>query len=281
MITLRVSLFASCVLTLSAAACSSRTITITVPAEAGASTATDTVGNQVAPVTDAGARSDGGASVESDSGAKRDATSTKDSSTATACGPVAVPTPSSPNPAYKPYLKQAACTSAQIQSFYTACVDANATSATCQNWQTSSPACGACILTAGTDASWGPILLIGNGDTPFNVAGCFGLTLNEGVSTTGCGAARWAFDRCLRSSCPVSSCFADPSNPTVQEEQDYEACRELAAQTTCAPVVAQVDTKCAALSSEAGAAALRVNCPLDGTLEQFSVGIATAFCGGL
>jgi hypothetical protein len=128
-------------------------------------------------------------------------------------------------------------------------------------------------------------VIIGRGDAPFNVAGCFGLSLNEGTSTTGCGGARWAFDRCLRAACPVANCFADVNNPTSAEEQAYEACRQAAADENtgvCRLAVADLTTKCAALDLDSSSSVVNQNCPLGSnvTLRQFTVAITRAFCGG-
>jgi hypothetical protein len=165
--------------------------------------------------------------------ARLDAPTTSDGG---ACVPQAVANPLAPVPAYKPYAKLAACTEAQLTAFYTACVDDNATAATCTTWENdvNNRGCESCLITPATSASWGPFVTIALRDIPFNIAGCFGITLDEGTSTTGCGAARWALDRCQRAACPQANCCADPSNPTPAEELAYEQCRTAALSTACA-----------------------------------------------
>jgi hypothetical protein len=148
---------------------------------------------------------------------------------------------------------------------------------------TANASCDACLITPGTAAAWGPIVQVGSGDAPFNIAGCFGLVLNEGASTTGCGAARWAFDRCLQSSCAIDTCCADPQNCTATEDQAYSDCRAaaFASGAPCESAANDLDAKCSALDNDAAAALLARDCPLDGnaTLQQFTLGITGAFCG--
>lgn len=201
-----------------------------------------------------------------------------------ACVPQAVANPLVAVPAYKPYAKLAACTDAQLTSFYTACVDANATSTTCAAWENDAgnSACDSCIVTPGTNAGWGPFVVIALRDIPFNIAGCFGITLNEGTSTTGCGAARWTLDRCQRAACPMANCFADPNNPTPAEQQAYEQCRTAALTTSCAAPAQDMDTKCAALGLDSATPLTNQTCPLGANvpLQQLTLAITRTFCGG-
>jgi hypothetical protein len=261
-----VGMFAAGGLVVASAAtgCSSKTEVIVAPNEGG--------------VTEGG----GGTDARPDR-----VTSSGDGSTNDAgpCTPQAVAKPTEPTPAYKPYRKEAACSDAQLQGFYTACVDDNATSATCQSWEDNNPACDACLITPGTAANWGPIIGIGRGDAPFNIAGCFGITLNEGASTTGCGAARWAFDRCLRSACPLANCFADINNTTQAEEAAYQQCTNDAADENtgvCKAATVALNTACAALDNDAMAAVLDQNCALGDnvSLHDFTIAITRTFCGG-
>ena len=57
------------------------------------------------------------------------------------------------------------CTNAQIQGFYTNCVDSAATNMTCTNWTNmgadaagSNKDCGACVYTQSTANSYGPVV---------------------------------------------------------------------------------------------------------------------------
>lgn len=201
------------------------------------------------------------------------------------CSPQTVANPLQPTPAYKPYLRQAVCDSAQLEAFYTSCVADTATSQTCSAWEQNAAnnSCNACLITQATANEWGPIVAVAQRDLPFNIAGCFGITLNEGSSTTGCGAARWAFDRCLRSACPVANCCADPANCTPAEEQAFTDCRAnaFAAGGPCETASTDLNQKCTGLDTEAGQAALNQNCPLGDnvTLHDFTVAITNAFCG--
>ena len=200
------------------------------------------------------------------------------------CSPQAVANPTGPTPAYRPYLRVNACTPLQLQAFYTACVDAAATRKTCTDWQNDSAnrTCGACVLTDSALSLWGAIVSVGPRDAPFNIGGCFGITLNEGANTAGCGAARWALDRCLLAACPIANCAIDPASPTPNEDVAYKACREAAPQSTCAPAANDLSTKCAALNGDASAALIEQNCPLSDTvtLREFTLAITATFCGG-
>lgn len=198
-----------------------------------------------------------------------------------ACTPQAVANPLTPTPAYKPYLKSPVCTTTQISDYYEACYGANASQTTCTNWENANTACDECLNTPASAAQWGETVLISNTDFPDNYGGCFGIVLNEGASTTGCGAARWAYDRCLVAACPDTACFADPANPTTAEQQAYDQCTTDAEAGPCKPAVDALNTKCAALDNDATAAVLEAACGIsESTYKAQLLKMAATFCGG-
>ena len=108
--------------------------------------------------------------------------------------PVLLGDPLAPVPAYKVPLRASVCSEAQLAAFTAACVVASATSGSCQAWEsdTANTACDRCLITPASDPAWGPILMVGHADVPFNLAGCYAVVAGEAASTSGCGAGRWA-----------------------------------------------------------------------------------------
>lgn len=199
------------------------------------------------------------------------------------CGPQAVVNPTSPIPAYKPYQRQAVCSSAQMAAAYDACVGPNGNQTACTAWgnDPNNVACGACVFTPATAAGFGPVVAIVSRDTPLNMAGCLGIVLNEGASVTGCGAAQWAFDRCVRSACPAANCCADTASCTPAEKTALDVCKQAsyAAGGPCEGTAIDLSTKCAALTTDAGAAESSCGTGATTSERDRALAIMSTFCG--
>lgn len=146
-----------------------------------------------------------------------------------ACRPVL--TSFTPSP-YKPPRRQVgACTSVQASDLEDCMVNGNQSK--CQLFQNDPQyqACEACALSQDTDPQWGPIVMTSTNVFP-NDPGCYGLSLGEGTSTTGCGAAMRAFEECADVAC--QGCPLSMPQPTPNEMMDYDNCRNDAANTVCA-----------------------------------------------
>src|SRR5262245_6606605 len=118
------------------AGCSSTTTTTPGAAPGAACTANGEcasglcVQNVCAASGDSGVATDGKATDS-----KPDKVSSGDTGQTGDCSPQAVTNPGTPTPPYKAYLKTPACTTTQLSTFYTACVDDNATTTTCGAWE--------------------------------------------------------------------------------------------------------------------------------------------------
>jgi hypothetical protein len=157
-----------------------------------------------------------------------------------ACRPVL--TSFTPSP-YKPPRRQVgACTSALASDLEDCLVNGNQTK--CQLFQTDPQyqACATCAITQDTDPQWGPVVVTSTAMFP-NDPGCYGLSLGEGTSTTGCGASMRAFEECTDVAC--RSCPLSLPQPTPSEMTDYDDCRNDAASTVCAAHATNATRLCA------------------------------------
>ncbi len=137
--------------------------------------------------------------------------------------PVAQVTPIGP--------KAGKCPAADTTAFVTACLSANATSSTCQAWQTaektSNANCLSCVFTQTTGTGWGPLVCDNNG-CKLNVPGCLDLALGQqsqenSTSTGSCGDHLSASYGCQDTACAsctgtdFSTCVNDAVAGAVQE----------------------------------------------------------------
>jgi hypothetical protein len=203
------------------------------------------------------------------------------------CRPRPVAQPFEPTRAYRPPLDVAVCTDAQIDDFIVKCLASRTASVSVCNTWTRNPAnapCFDCVMTPTTDAKWGPFLSSSGRDGIWNAAGCYAITLGEGESNTGCGAAFWVFQECMVQSCHMEDCAADINEPNEVELQNYDDCSTAAqaAGGPCHEVVTISNAKCSALNPD-GAPRPEVtkNCaPGYASFTVFARAIITTFCGG-
>jgi hypothetical protein len=167
---------------------------------------------------------------------------------------------------------QGACSAMQIAEFYSDCVALGTTTASCAPYRGSTApsankACAACLLTSATDVKWGP-LVIANGTTSVNVAGCMEL-LDPGAGLT-CAKSYQAALICEQTACSNLCPSENPAGIPYGPE-----CEQVAAMYGC-KTWADASDACAAAEADGGAAAF---CLQAQTFEDFYANIAPLFCG--
>jgi hypothetical protein len=119
--------------------------------------------------------------------------------------------------------KAGKCPAADTTAFVTACLSANATSSTCQAWQTaektSNANCLSCVFTQTTGTGWGPLVCDNNG-CKLNVPGCLDLALGQqsqenSTSTGSCGDYLSASYGCQDTAC--ASCTGTDFSTCVND----------------------------------------------------------------
>jgi len=140
-----------------------------------------------------------------------------------------------PPPFVPPNPPQMKCDSAAIQGYYDNCLGAMATNMKCTAFRNSNMACATCLMSAKTDASWGP-LVYDNGAPGCNVAGC--VDLKGGGD---CAAALEALHACQDAAecgrqCPVQGAWKDFA--------DIQKCIDKATLNGCSMYAGAVTLKC-------------------------------------
>ncbi len=180
-----------------------------------------------APSIDAGAPEDAGSSVDSAS----DDAGGIDSGTS-ACAVSGVST------TYRPASgSPGACTSNDVSSFYSECLDTAAMSCTSAATSPVSSACYACLASEATAANWGAIVL---DETiwEINQGGCYAA---EGSSSLACARATQ-----FQQECENVECASDASESSLAP---FQTCVAAADASECACYVASATRACAAFSS--------------------------------
>ncbi len=175
-------------------------------------------------------------------------------------------------PLYVPAgLDKGECTSAQIASFYDACLSPSATDATCSAaFGAAAPAvdvtCGACLLTPESATSWGPVVSYAVGTVSLNVAGCMEIL----GSTTGlsCAKAYEAANACESYAC--ASCTVSSATSSV----NHQACVLAAADGDCATY--EATATCGDSEADSGAT---TTCFLGNDFGSRFAALAPIFCG--
>jgi len=183
--------------------------------------------------------------------------------------PAATCTPSSAagwSPAWVPPTgaSQGLCAPQDLADLYAACFGADASDGTCSSYESSSPTCASCVLSASTDASWGAIVVFAD-TTVVNQPGCLELVDPAEAPCAGAAESQAECEHALcDSSCPVSDA---PSFAAWQQ------CAAQADQGACGGY----DGACldAALAADGGGAA----CAGADFATAFA-NVATVFCGG-
>jgi hypothetical protein len=163
---------------------------------------------------------------------------------------------------------QGLCTSTQISAYYTACLDPNATTSTCQSFQLSNAACAACISTDDTASSYGPLINKANvGIVTINVGGCIALLEPCNLE---CAQAYMANDECTESSCAPNCQVFDQLS-----FDDYIACTQTA--DTCGCTTENTRAQCANLLT--GSTHPAETCITAPDFQTFYQQVAPIFCG--
>ncbi|HEX4516519.1 MAG TPA: hypothetical protein VH054_23390 [Polyangiaceae bacterium] len=146
-------------------------------------------------------------------------------------------------PQVKPNVATNACTAQDISSFVTACLDASATQQTCSAWQESDAgACGACILTPITSATWGPVVCESS-SCAINTGGCMDIVSGQIAIENGtngsCGDLTNANEECVSYAC--GACTTPSDSETCTDDAEQVECKSYFDAEHSASACASVD----------------------------------------
>lgn len=159
---------------------------------------------------------------------------------------------------------QGLCAPQDIANLYAACLGTDATDDTCSSYESDSPDCASCVLSASTDPSWGAIVVFAD-TTVVNQPGCLDLVDPAEVDCAGAAESQTECEHALcDSSCPVSDAPSFAAWQQCAAEADQGACGGY--DGTCLD---------AALAADGGGAA----CGGADFATAFA-NVATVFCGG-
>ena len=145
-------------------------------------------------------------------------------------------------------FKQAACSDAQIDAFYTACLASPIDAATCTAFVGANGACSSCLQSQETDATYGPVIWhASNKYYTTNVAGCIANAEHD-TTTTGCAASYQAILQCNETAC--EACFAGANGSFA----NFVSCQQAAIKDVCLTYADDERVKCnTVLHPDAGA----------------------------
>jgi hypothetical protein len=217
------------------------------------------------PAVDSGVRHDSGTGTGTDSGTPVDAGGTTGS-----CSPADVSGFTAP--AYhNAKTPTGACTQAYIDAFYTGCLAAGSTQATCAPFgsgaDASHKACAACIVSADTAAQYGA-LVEHKGTVSLNVAGC--MEIKDPTGGLACAKSYQASEACTDAACAANCPVTDDAS-----FQLYQACVQQASSNGCKTYTTAA--ACADAEAEAGAATV---CFQGQTFQDLYNSIVPVFCLG-
>ena len=156
---------------------------------------------------------------------------------------------------------QGACTASDLANLYAACFGATASSDTCSSYQSSSPTCASCVLSASRDPTWGPIVVFNN-TTTINQPGCIALV---DPAAGACAESAQAQAECEHALCD--------SNCPVSDSTSLAAWQQCTAQAG-AGACSAYDSTCLNAAEDAGGSA----CGGADFATTFK-NVATVFCG--
>jgi hypothetical protein len=127
-----------------------------------------------------------------------------------------------------------ACTDAQLDAYFAACLSETATDSTCGDFQVHNPQCTSCLYTKRSDAKWGLQVCDGASCSP-NTAGCVDMLLaqvqderaNGGLGS--CGDMMPEVPSCEHYACGQCS------------ESDFASCDASAMKNECKPFASALD----------------------------------------
>jgi hypothetical protein len=167
---------------------------------------------------------------------------------------------------------QAACTAAQIDGFYSACLSPPVDKSTCESFVKANGACSTCIQSQEVDATQGPVIWHSqNAYYTMNIAGCIANEQKD-LSANGCGASYQALLECRESAC--TACFSNGGGSF----QNFIQCEQQAAEP-CAPFSTAMHNACGDSIHDAGSPASACVPPASTSALDVYKRIAPLFCG--
>lgn len=221
--------------------------------------------------SDTGPGADTGPIKQKDTGAGNDA-NLGDTSTGGVCGPTDT-TAYTPR-AYSPPsgAHQMKCTTVNLTDYVACITKADKTKCAQFGMGMAAAACGSCIETQATDATWGPLVSPNGTSLSFNVPGCLDLV----VPKTQCGKSLDASYGCQDFACNTCDNTTTPN---------FSACVNSSLKKQCKTFGDGVTTDCAAQFGDAAPADIN-NCYPDTSITDAQMRsadwikrIATYFCG--
>ena len=192
----------------------------------------------------------------------------RDAAVSTSCDPLDE-SAFSPPPYVAAVRRSGSCTAAQIDAFYTGCLDPNSTSATCAPFQrgTGSPVdekCAQCIVSDNSSAGYGAVVFDkSNGVPEINVAGC--MQLVDSMMGQSCAQTLQTLSVCRKTACAKCAVTDDSTF------QLYTSCLIQAESSTCSRFTAT----CLEAEADGGAAL----CFQGATFRESYNQIVPVFCG--
>jgi hypothetical protein len=164
-----------------------------------------------------------------------------------------------------------ACTTAQLDGYYSACLTAPLDPKKCADFKKTIGACGTCLDTTEDDPAFGAVVWHQQEKYfTVNIAGCIALKQTD-TGMAGCGAAYESLLQCRRYSC--DSCLSG----TSASFQAFAQCQRAAGSTTCEDYYKKETAACTKLST--GTPADVCIPPSGSTLKDAFNRIAPIFCG--
>ena len=161
-----------------------------------------------------------------------------------------------------PKVELLKCTPADIDAFFTACLETSATPATCSANAMAHAGCYDCLISESTDATWGALVMWPNdGPLDINVAGCIE---HKSATDDACAKAYEGAQECEHLACDASCKTA-----TMAE---YETCVVDGDTGSCATLSDARATACTTLSPATAP------CTAGMTFEERFKSIAKVFC---
>jgi hypothetical protein len=164
-----------------------------------------------------------------------------------------------------------ACTDAQLDGYYAACLLAPLDEKKCSDFKKTIGTCGTCLDTSDTDPAFGAVVWH-DSDKYFtvNIPGCIAIKQKD-TGDTGCGATYEALLQCRRASC--ETCLTGPA----ASFKKFSDCQRAAGSTTCEDYYKKETAACTTLST--GTPADVCIPPSGSTLKDAFNRIAPIFCG--
>jgi hypothetical protein len=165
-----------------------------------------------------------------------------------------------------------ACTPAQIDQFYTACLTPPIDSMTCGAFVAANGVCSTCLESTDKDAKYGPVIWHSN-RTYFtlNIAGCIA-NAQADTSAKSCGAAYQAVLECKQTAC--EGCFLTGGGFSA-----FSACQTAAGKAVCKAYGDAMSDTCGKDLRDAGSPSSVCLPPSGTSTKEAYKRIAPLFCG--